>query len=47
MFDAIVGTKQCVWEKQTKLGLWDQVILVNANKDKTGIKLVKFEYHGF
>ena len=36
MFNAINGTKHCVWEKQSEQGLWDQVILVNANKDKTG-----------
>ena len=36
MFNAIIGTKYCVWEKQTEQGLLDQVILVNANKDKTG-----------
>ena len=36
MLIAIVGTKHCVWEQQTKQGLKDQVILANANKDKTG-----------
>ena len=30
MFNAIA------WEKQTEQGLWDQVILVNANKEETG-----------
>ena len=37
MFNAIVGTKHCVWEKQTEQELWGQVILVNANIDKTGV----------
>ena len=32
----IVGTKRCVWEGKTEQGVWDQVILVNANRDKTG-----------
>ena len=36
MLNAIVGTKDCVWEKQTEQGIWDQVILVSANKDKNG-----------
>ena len=37
MFHAIVGTNHPVWEKQTEQGLWGQVILVNANIDKTEV----------
>ena len=36
MFNAIVGTKHCDWEIQREQGLWDQVIVVNAKKDKAG-----------
>ena len=35
MSNAMVGTKHSVWEKETEQGLWDQVILVKANIDKT------------
>ena len=30
MFSAIIGTKHCVWEKQTEQGLRDQVIMANS-----------------
>ena len=36
---------QRLGKKQTEQGLWDQIILVNANIDKIGVQWVKFEYH--
>ena len=26
--------EHCVWERQTEQGLWDQIVLINENRDK-------------